>query len=181
MLKSQGEVHGELVNKSESPRKIYVIKTTSGGTVTLTADQVSDVKKQSPAEVKYDRYRVDCPDTVAGHWKMAEWCHANRLSRERAIHSKRIIELDANHAEARHGLGYTKINGRWTTQEQVMIDSGYIRSKDAPGKWVLPQEEKLLAKNCKKNTVRRVGMEHQAQTVGHLAGNRQGRGSRDQH
>lgn len=150
-LKNHGEVHGELVNKNESPRKTYVVKTTSGGTVTLAADQVSDVKKQSPAEVKYDRYRVDCPDTVDGHWKMAEWCHTNHLSRERAVHLERIIQLDANHADARHGLGYTKINGRWTTQEQVMIDGGYIRSKHAPGKWVLPQEEELLA-NRKKNT-----------------------------
>lgn len=151
VLKSQGEVHGELVNKNESPRKTFVVKTTSGGTVTLTADQVSEVKTQSPAEVKYDRYRVDCPDTVEGHWKMAEWCHTNHLSRERAVHLERIIQLDPNHAEARHGLGYTKINGKWTTQEQVMIDSGYIRSKHAPGKWVLPQEEELLASR-KKNT-----------------------------
>ena len=35
------------------------------------------------------------------------------------------------------------------TQEQVMVDSGYIRSKHTPGKWVLPQEEELLEKRKK--------------------------------
>jgi hypothetical protein len=152
VLTSQGEVHGELVNKNETPRKTYVVKTTSGGTVSLAADQVSDVKTQTPAEVKYDRYKVDCPDTVDGHWKMAEWCNNNHLTKERAVHLERIIQLDPNHAAARHGLGYTKINGRWTTQEQVMVDSGYIRSKQAPGKWVTPQEEELLANRKKNNS-----------------------------
>ncbi len=35
VLHSRGEVHGKLVNRDESPRKTYVIKTTSGGQVTL--------------------------------------------------------------------------------------------------------------------------------------------------
>ncbi len=145
VLASQGEVRGQLVNRDESPRKTYVIKTTSGGQVTLDAGQVVQVKPQSAAEMKYDRYLVDCPDTVEGHWTMAEWCRKNRLYPEREAQLKRIIELDPDHAEARRGLGFSQIGGRWVTQQQVMLENGYVKSKFAPGRWVLPQEEELLA------------------------------------
>ncbi len=149
VLKGAGEVRGELVNRDESPRKTYVIKTASGGQVTLAADQVKQVKRQTAAEMKYDQYRAVCPDTIDGHWRLAAWCHKYRLSRQRKVHLERIIELDPDHEKARHGLGYSHIGGRWLTQKQLMIENGYVRSKFAPGKWVLPQEEELLARRSK--------------------------------
>jgi hypothetical protein len=146
VLTTQGEVRGELLNPDDSPRRTYVVKTPGGGTVILAADQVKEVRPQTPAEIKYDRYRGDCPDTAAGHWKMAEWCRENRLSKQRQAHLKRVLELDPDHEQARHALGYSQISGRWVTQEQVMRERGYVKSKHAPGKWVLPQEEALLEK-----------------------------------
>jgi len=154
MLQGAGEVRGELVNRDESPRKTYVIKTASGGQVTLAADQVKQVKPQSAAEMKYDQYRAICPDTVDGHWKLAEWCQKNRLLRQREAQLERIIELDPDHEAARHGLGYSQIGGRWVTQEQQMLENGYVRSAFAPGKWVLPQEEELLARRDKSTKAR---------------------------
>ncbi len=46
-------------------------------------------------------------------------------------------------------LGYAHIGGRWATQEQLMLENGYVRSKYAPGKWLLPQEEELLERREK--------------------------------
>jgi hypothetical protein len=149
VLKGAGEVRGELTNRDESPRKTYVIKTASGGQITLAAGQVLEVKKQTPAEMQYDRIRGLAPDTVEGQWKLAEWCRENRLAQQRKTHLERILEIDSNHEQARHGLGYTQIGGRWVTQEQRMIESGYVRSKVVPGKWVLPQEEELLTQQNK--------------------------------
>ena len=149
VLANRGEVHGQLVNRDESPRKTYVIKTTSGGQVTLDAKQVVQVQPQSAAEMKYDRYLVDCPNTAEGHWIMAEWCRKNHLYPQRETHLKRIIDIDPEHAQARRGLGYSQIGGRWVTQEQVMLENGYVKSKFAPGKWVLPQEEALLEQRDK--------------------------------
>jgi hypothetical protein len=148
-LKNQGEVRGELTNPDESPRKSYVIKTAGGGQVVLTADQVERVQPQSPAEIKYDRFRADIPDTVEGQWKAAEWCLANRLTKHRELHLARILELDPNHEAARHALGYSQVAGQWVTQQQAMLDAGYVKSKFAPGKWVSPQEEELLASRDK--------------------------------
>jgi hypothetical protein len=149
VLKESGEVRGELLNPAESPRTSYVIKTAGGGRVTLAADAVKEVKRQTAAQMKYDQIRGNVPDTVEGQWKMAEWCRENKLADERKSHLEKILALDPNHKEARYGLGYSQIGGRWVTQEQMMSQNGYIRSKHAPGKWVLPQEEELLAAQSK--------------------------------
>jgi uncharacterized membrane protein YgcG len=149
LLQDEGQVRGELVNRDESPRKTYVIQTANGGQVTLDADQVKEVKRQSPAESKYDQIRADFPDTVDGQWKLAEWCRESRLPKQRKVHLERILEMDPNHAAARHALGFSQIQGRWVTQEQLMTENGYVRSKLAPGKWVLPQEKELLEQRSK--------------------------------
>jgi hypothetical protein len=141
LLHNDGQVRGELVNPSQSPRTTYVIKTTSGGQVTLDAAQVKEVKRQTPAEVQYDRVRADYPDSVEGQWKLAEWCRQNRLPKQRKVHLERIIELDGNHADARHALGYSQIQGRWVTQDALMKENGYVRYA---GKWMLPQEVEIL-------------------------------------
>jgi hypothetical protein len=52
----------------------------------------------------------------------------------------RVIELEPDHKDARHGLGYSQIQGRWITQEKLMSENGYLRYK---GQWVLPQEIEL--------------------------------------
>lgn len=145
VLKEHGEVRGQLLNPDQAPRTSYVIQTASGGRVTLAADAVKEVKRQTAAEMKYDQVRADYPDTIEGQWKLAEWCRENRLSAQRRVHLERILKLDPNHEAARHGLGYSQIGGRWITREQMMEQNGYVRSKLAPGKWVLPQEETILA------------------------------------
>jgi hypothetical protein len=107
-LHSGGTVHGELVNRDQAPRTEYVVKTSSGGEVTIPSEQVKKVTRQNPAEVKYDQIRSTYPDTVDGQWKLAEWCRQNKLLKARHAHLERVIELDPNHAEARHGLGYSQ-------------------------------------------------------------------------
>jgi hypothetical protein len=140
LLYSGGEVRGELVNREQSPRSTYVIKTASGGQVALDAAQVKKVEKQSAIEARYDQTRANYPDTVEGQWELAEWCRENKLSKLRRTHLQRIIELDPNHAAARRSLGYSNLQGRWITQEKLMAENGYVRYK---GAWVLPQEVEL--------------------------------------
>ena len=145
-LEDGGQVRGELVNRDESPRKTYVVKTSSGGQVVLDAKSVKEVKRQWPLEVKYDQIRASYPDTVEGQWKLAEWCRENRLTAQRKVHLERILELDPDHAQARHGLGYTQVHGRWARPETLMTEKGYVKYE---GKWVLPQEVEILEQQRK--------------------------------
>jgi len=146
LLHNDGQIRGEVLNKDESPRKTYVVKTASGGQVTLTLAQIKQVLHQLPGEIEYDRIRSRFPDTVAGQWDLAQWCLKNHLSKQRKVHLERIIGIEPNHVEARRALGYTQIQGEWVTQEQRMTENGYVRYK---GSWRLPQEVELMEKKSK--------------------------------
>ncbi len=139
-LSSGGRLRGEWLNREESPRETYVIKT-AAGQVVLAKVAVQKVVTEKPAQVEYESIRPNYPDTVEGQWSLAEWCREHNLSVERKTHLQRVVELDPDHATARRLLGYSKVDGAWKTQEEVMTERGYVKYK---GDWKLPQEIELL-------------------------------------
>lgn len=146
VLENDGQVRGELINKDESPRTTYVIKTAVGVQVTLERDQVKQAIAQTPAQMDYDRIKPKAPDTADGQWKMAEWCREQKLSVERKTHLERVVALDPNHAEAHHALGHSQLNGRWVSPEQAKTEQGYVRYK---GAWRTTQEVELMERDRK--------------------------------
>lgn len=141
VLDTGGRLEGRLANPDESPREKYIIETSTGGRLTLDRAQVKEVIRPRPEEIEYEKVRHKHPDTVEGHWALAEWCREHRLPRMRRQHLERIIELAPDHARARAALGYSRVQGKWKTRRQVMTERGYVEYK---GRWVLPQEVELL-------------------------------------
>ncbi len=141
VLANGERVQGELLNPDESPRKTFVIKTTSGVTVTLQRAQVDQVLHPRPAEIEYDKIHHTYPDTPQGQWDLAAWCLKQNLLSQRKVHLERIIELDPDHAEARRALGYIKSEGQWTTHEALMKSRGYVYFRN---RWMLPQEQEVI-------------------------------------
>ena len=137
VLTNGGRVVGELLNPNESPRVKYVIKTASGGRITLAESRVKKRFERSPIEIEYEKLKAQCLDTVEGQWKLAEWCKENRLSARRKAHLARVIALDTNHKGARAALGYSQFDGQWRTQKEVMESRGLQRYK---GQWMTPQQ-----------------------------------------
>ncbi|HLA84084.1 MAG TPA: HEAT repeat domain-containing protein [Thermoguttaceae bacterium] len=140
-LRDGGRVVGRLLNPDESPRKTYRIETLSGGRITLAADQVARREVLSPKESEYEKRRAESPDTIEGHWKLAEWCRENFLSAQRKVHLDRILQMDPDHPAARAALGYTKVEGEWKTRRETMKDRGYQWFR---GRWRTAQEIEIL-------------------------------------
>src|SRR3954468_1286140 len=90
ILKTDGQVRGELVNREESPRQKYVIKTADGATVTLDKAQVKQIVPQNAAEIEYEKIRPTFADTAADQWKLAEWCRDHSLTKARQAALQRI-------------------------------------------------------------------------------------------
>lgn len=151
VLQNEGRVSGEWLNKDDDKAEQYVIRTATGGTVKLDKDQVERVYVPSAAELEYEQVRDKYDDTAADQWKLSEWCRENNLRGQRSEHLKRCIELDADHADARRALGYTRIDNEWKTQDEVFQERGYVRYR---GRWKLPQEVELeeRMRNNKKET-----------------------------
>jgi len=146
VLVTGGRVLGKLLNPDESPREHFAIRLPNGSKLTLSAAQVQEVHPTRPEALQYEQMRRRSPDTVEGHWALAEWCGKQGLKQQREEHLKRIIELEPDHVPARHALGYSQIQGEWKTQEQHMLEHGYRHYK---GRWRTTQEIELLERKRK--------------------------------
>lgn len=151
-LADGGRVSGRLVNPDESPRKTYVIETLSGGRITLAADQVVGRAALSPKEAEYEKRRAAAPDTIDGHWSLAEWCRENFLSPKREFHLRRILELDSDHAQARAALGYRRVDGEWKTHREIMEARGLRWYR---GHWRTEQEIEVLQRKDQRDQSRK--------------------------
>ena len=139
VLRGGGQVSGQVVENANAEPTQLVIQT-SLGRVTLTKDQVTEVVHQLPTEIEYEKIKGDYPDTLEGHWELAEWCRENFLSEQREEHLRRMLEFDPDHAKARAILGYQRDGDRWITREELMESRGMVR---LGSRWVLPQEKQL--------------------------------------
>jgi hypothetical protein len=141
LLKQGGRIQGEWINEDETPHRRYVIETPEGLRMEIWADQVDRRLPDDPHRPVYERRLREMPDTLEGHWELAEWCRENRLKEERNFHLRRILQIDTDHAGARHGLGYSFAQGRWTTKAEIQREQGRVLFE---GRWLLPQEVALL-------------------------------------
>ncbi len=146
LLRNGGRISGELLNPDESPRETYRIATNSGGRITLDRLQVKQRITKRSDQQKYTEIRPQYPDTVDGQWELAQWCFGQGLLPQYRTHLGRVIELEPDHAEARRGLGYDRHDGKWMTQDEVMIARGYRRYKRG---WRTAQEIELIERREK--------------------------------
>jgi hypothetical protein len=153
VLTNGGLVEGTLVNTTENPRTKYVIKTNSGGEVTLDRNQVAEMHRTKPAEINYIKLRPQFPDTVEGQWALAELCRTTQLPEQRVRHLERIIELDPDHDKARLALGYQKKDGEWKTRDEIFQDQGMV--KDDSGRYRVPQQIEEIKRKREQEKIRK--------------------------
>ena len=75
--------------------------------------------KNDPLIARYQRLKDKQPDTAAGHWSAANWCHKFRLFDREQAHLEAVVQAEPNHVEARIRLGHALVNGIWMTNDQV--------------------------------------------------------------
>ncbi len=143
VLSNGGQVEGEWTNRETQSPAMYQIDLVDGGHLTLTAEQVVRVVEKSDMLLAYEAELPKVPHTVEGHLAMAERCRRAGLRSQREFHLLKVLELDSAHADARHALGYSVVNGEWVKSEDFLKEQGYVRHK---GSWRLPQEVELDAR-----------------------------------
>ncbi len=144
LLTNGGRVEGEWINRSPDTPAMYEIDLADGGHVTLSKEQVDRVIVKSDAVLAYEAALPKVPDTVKGHWAMAERCRKAGLKTQREFHLRKVLELEPGNSDARHALGYSLVDGEWIKADEWLREQGYVRHK---GAWRLPQEVELDARN----------------------------------
>ena len=120
LLASGGQVDGEIVVSPDVPKDKWLIRTPSGGEVTLDKSQVKEHDPHGSAVTEYEKIRPTYSDTVDGQWQLAEWCREHSLAKQRRTHLERIIALDTNHKQARAALDFRFVDGRWVQPDELM-------------------------------------------------------------
>jgi hypothetical protein len=103
-LRSGATFQGQWLNASDSSQ-YFIIRTRSGGLITLDAAHVAGVTRTRPEEVEYESLAERAPGTAAGQWELAEWCRTHGLGLQQRLHLQRVVELDPQHVAARRALG----------------------------------------------------------------------------
>lgn len=152
LLVSGGQIEGTLLNKQQSPRTHYEIESKGGAKLVLSAEQVREVQRRRDTELEYERIAPTYADSVEAQWKLAEWCRQQGLKAERALHLRRIIELEPDHVAARHGLGHVQIKGQWTTTRDDKSDQGFQLYR---GEWRTAQDIALIEQREKQKLANR--------------------------
>jgi hypothetical protein len=141
VLRQGGRLRGTWLNRQEPPPAQYAILTEEGAVLKLDASEVRLALPQDAKTAEYERRLERCVDTVTGHWELAEWCREQGCKDQRESHLQRILDLDPDHAGARHALGYSQLGGQWVTRDGIQQRRGYQRYA---GRWRLPQEIELI-------------------------------------
>lgn len=149
LLAGGGRIVGELMNPDQSPRETYVVKTSLGGQVVLAKDRVSEVLAKSKLERFYEQHLPSVPNTVDGHWDMAEKCGKVNLKRQQTFHLEQVLKIDPEHSGARYALGFSKVDDRWVKTDEFMASRGYVRHR---GAWRLPQEIAINERKDERDT-----------------------------
>ncbi len=151
-LANEGKIEGELVNKTETPRQKFMIRTESGGEITLDKSQVLHIAVRNEFEAEYEKIRGDYPDTAQGQWDLATWCLKHSLAKQRQVHLERVIALDPDNKDARGALNYSFVDGKWVHPDELQKQRGYVFYK---GAWMLPQQVELLEQTRKDELARK--------------------------
>src|SRR4051794_19780364 len=78
--------------------------------------------KAAESLAMYNRMREKTPETAAAQWKLGLWCEQNGLAAEAYVHFSNVVKLDPKRDAAWRKLGFKKVDGRWTTDEQIAED-----------------------------------------------------------
>jgi tetratricopeptide (TPR) repeat protein len=159
-------MEGTLLNREQSPRTSYEVRTTLGVTLHLPKDQVVEYTRQSSAIDEYRSLAPTVADNAAAQWKLAEWCRAQGLVEERMRHLTRVIELEPDHIAARRALGYVQLDGEWTTRADDLTAKGYQLYR---GEWRTAQDIALIEARAKEKLLAKQWLQRLKRWRGELA------------
>ena len=135
-LTTGGTIEGKLINTLSEPTPRYVIKTVSGRIV-LEKSRVVRIEQKPEVLRQYEAALPAVPNTVDGHFKMAQKCAQLKLFAQRDYHLEQVLKLEPDHERARQLLGYTRAADGWHKADLWMKEQGYLKIS---GRWRIPQE-----------------------------------------
>jgi len=136
-------VEGRIVADGET----VTIEIGGGGRISLPRGQIAAIERAPTAsEALAGKEAALEPGDGEALVRLASWCEAEGLRRDRDRLLWRALEIDPNQAEAREGLGYRRLGALWLTEADYQHHLGNVEHE---GKWIPRAEwERLQEKSA---------------------------------
>lgn len=98
---------------------------------------IEEIEKLAAADPKLAEYRRLCErgvNTVAGHFKAANWCRQNGLPDEERMHLRIVLEMDPDNKNALKRLDLVHYRGRFVTAAEKEQLEAYDKESEAADK-----------------------------------------------
>jgi len=82
-------------------------------------DELPGITADDTRYAAYRFAREKADETVEGQLALADWCLRRKLADQERVHLTRVLDLDANHAEARRRLGFRWTDGAWLSEQEI--------------------------------------------------------------
>jgi hypothetical protein len=136
-LQGAGTISGRIVEQTATTVKVDV----GGGIIGVPMSRVERIVKARCPLDDYDaRAAKLAQNDTAGWLKLAEWASQNGLPMNAHDAYEKAMASSPDNAEARQALGYTKLNGRWLTEDEAYEASGYVKYQ---GEWMTPAQAQI--------------------------------------
>jgi hypothetical protein len=137
LLHSGGRLQGVAVERDD-----VVVVETAYGTVRIPRDLVLSIDRTKRSIVEDFRDRSDETNMGSAEsvYRLARWAKENRLAKHARELFEKAVQLDPDHEFARRELGFVLYEGRWLTQEEVMLAKGFVQYKS---EWLTPAAMEL--------------------------------------
>ena len=90
--------------------------------------KVATAVNDGELNAQYNALKEKTPSTPAAQWKLGLWCEEHGLRDLAYVHFAEVARLDPKRDAAWRKLGFKKVNGRWTTDEQIAEERAQKRA-----------------------------------------------------
>ncbi len=142
-LKSGRVIEGRIVSEREkSTDDPVIIEIGGGGRVSFPRSEIVSVTTAPTVrEVLSTREAALEPGSADGLARLARWCEAEGLQRDRDRLYWRLLEVDPNHRAARETLGFRRLGALWLTEADYQHHLGNVEHE---GRWISVAEMERL-------------------------------------
>ncbi len=107
-------------------------------------DELPDLLAEDSRMAEYRHRREEAPQTLEGQLALAQWCAKRKLDEQARAHLTAVLEIDPEHSQARHLLGYRRVDGTWLSTEEVQQAAVRAAQAESALKTWKPEIERIL-------------------------------------
>lgn len=110
----------------------------------LLLNEIQQLAAKDDRLAAYREIRGKYPETERGQTELARWCTKQKLEDQARAHWTKVLSLAADQPEARHQLGFQRVNGTWLSQQEIADAQARAKNIQAVLRRWSPKLEKSL-------------------------------------